>query len=281
MSATDTPSSTIGARIAAQRHKQSMTQAGLARLAGLARSSLASIEHGERNMGIEVLIRIAEILGVPVGVLLGEEPDPDDVQARLRNHINALEHIRHAALLHYVGDAFDPEHMRGIGNLATTALDGGPVPPMPDPEHIRAGARAWALWLEEHSDTGQPEKPEPAAPPEARPPWRPVYRRGSKLAKTIYEQNPDNPGRGDRILAYADTAQTATEILRLLNTPPGERDYEGHTRHVLRVTADELDRQATASGECVTDYTDYLRACADDLDRWPDTAAWPEAEPDV
>lgn len=56
---------------------------------------------------------------------------------------NALEHIRVAAVLHYAGGAFDPEHMRAIANLATEALNGGTIPPLPNPENIRTGTAAW------------------------------------------------------------------------------------------------------------------------------------------
>lgn len=37
---------------------------------------------------------------------------------------NALEWIRFHAMLHYLGNAFEPEHMRSIANLAADALDG-------------------------------------------------------------------------------------------------------------------------------------------------------------
>lgn len=39
---------------------------------------------------------------------------------------NALLWIRMIAGLHYFGDAFDPEHMRDLANLAANALDLGP-----------------------------------------------------------------------------------------------------------------------------------------------------------
>lgn len=72
-------------------------------------------------------------------------PQPGDPHARpgVENLTNALEHIRVAAALHYVGGAFDPEHMRGICNLAVAALNGESIPPLPDPEQIRSGAAIW------------------------------------------------------------------------------------------------------------------------------------------
>jgi hypothetical protein len=65
---------------------------------------------------------------------------------------NALEHIRVAAALHHWGGAFDPEHMLGIANLATRALIGEAIEPLPDPEEIRANAAGWSNWMEAHSD---------------------------------------------------------------------------------------------------------------------------------
>lgn len=37
---------------------------------------------------------------------------------------NALEWIRMVAGMHYLGGAFDPEHMRNLANIAADALDG-------------------------------------------------------------------------------------------------------------------------------------------------------------
>lgn len=39
----------------------------------------------------------------------------------------ALEHIRRAALIHFLGGAFDPRHMLRIADLATKALNGEAV----------------------------------------------------------------------------------------------------------------------------------------------------------
>jgi len=41
---------------------------------------------------------------------------------------NALVWIRTIAGMHYFGDAFDPEHMRALANLAANALAGKDVP---------------------------------------------------------------------------------------------------------------------------------------------------------
>jgi hypothetical protein len=41
---------------------------------------------------------------------------------------NALLWIRTIAGMHYFGDAFDPEHMRVLANLAANALGGKDIP---------------------------------------------------------------------------------------------------------------------------------------------------------
>jgi len=41
---------------------------------------------------------------------------------------NALKWVRQVALLHYMGGAFEPEHMRDIANIAAKALNGRELP---------------------------------------------------------------------------------------------------------------------------------------------------------
>lgn len=84
----------------------------------------------------------------------GWAPPPADV-ASLRA---ALDHIRLAALLHYMGDAFDPEHMRSIATLAARALDGQHIEPLPDLERMRERANAWALLTDgDQADGSEPD----------------------------------------------------------------------------------------------------------------------------
>jgi hypothetical protein len=73
----------------------------------------------------------------------------EEPQLELDNLRNALDHIRSAASLHYLGAAFEPEHMRGIANLCIDALNGEDIPPMPDLHEIRARAAAFAEGLEQ------------------------------------------------------------------------------------------------------------------------------------
>ncbi len=80
-------------------------------------------------------------------------PASADVQSipgrcSVENLTNALEHIRLAATLHYVGGAFDPEHMRSIANVAIAALSGEDIPALPDPEAVRARAAVSAQQIQ-------------------------------------------------------------------------------------------------------------------------------------
>jgi hypothetical protein len=57
---------------------------------------------------------------------------------------NALTWIRHVAGLHYMGGAFDPEHMRDLANLATAALQGKNLPDYA--ETMKQGQQKAAEW---------------------------------------------------------------------------------------------------------------------------------------
>lgn len=54
---------------------------------------------------------------------------------------NALVWVRHVAGLHYMGGAFDPEHMRDLANMATAALQDKDLP---DYDQAMAEGRAKA-----------------------------------------------------------------------------------------------------------------------------------------
>ena len=67
----------------------------------------------------------------------------------LRNE-NALKWIRLIAGMHYFGGAFEPEHMRGIANIAADALTGKRDLPDFDESMARSEkkARKWADQLQ-------------------------------------------------------------------------------------------------------------------------------------
>ena len=60
----------LGSRIVAERTRRSITQRQLALMTGTSRSYLWKIEIGATDVGIDVLIRIARALDVPVRDLI-------------------------------------------------------------------------------------------------------------------------------------------------------------------------------------------------------------------
>jgi transcriptional regulator with XRE-family HTH domain len=52
------------------RHARSLTQDGLAKHAGVPRSTIANLESGEGNPSLAVLVKVANALGVPIDELL-------------------------------------------------------------------------------------------------------------------------------------------------------------------------------------------------------------------
>jgi hypothetical protein len=55
---------------------------------------------------------------------VANELTPDDGE---EYYNSALHWIRYTATIHYLGDAFEPVHMREIANFAAAALRGEPV----------------------------------------------------------------------------------------------------------------------------------------------------------
>lgn len=63
---------------------------------------------------------------------------------------NALEHIRRMAWAHFVGDAFEPDHMHAISAVAAQALCGEPIDSpvdMSSPEFRQMIAEKREKWL--------------------------------------------------------------------------------------------------------------------------------------
>lgn len=78
--------------------------------------------------------------------------DPVHPSDREENYRNALETIRRVAMLHYIGGAFEPEHMRTLVNIAADALEDRRIPEPLDREEIQRKATEWAeeygAWVE-------------------------------------------------------------------------------------------------------------------------------------
>ena len=68
----------VGEAISRFRTRIHLTQAGVARAAGITRQHLSLVERGERAPSPSCLENIAEVLGVPAGLLLwlaGDKPE--------------------------------------------------------------------------------------------------------------------------------------------------------------------------------------------------------------
>lgn len=64
---------------------------------------------------------------------------------------NALEHIRRMAWAHFIGDAFDPDHMHAISAVAAQALCGEPIDSpvdMASPEFRQMVVEQHEKWIE-------------------------------------------------------------------------------------------------------------------------------------
>ena len=64
-------SATLGHRIRITRERRGLGQREFGRLAGVAPSLLCHVEHGERYLSIESLVRVARVLDVTTDYLLG------------------------------------------------------------------------------------------------------------------------------------------------------------------------------------------------------------------
>jgi len=81
------------------RHTRSLTQDGLAKTAGVPRSTIANLESGDGNPSLAVLVKVAGALGVPIDELLASPRamvrrwPADEVASRTKGrgvHIRAL-----------------------------------------------------------------------------------------------------------------------------------------------------------------------------------------------
>jgi transcriptional regulator with XRE-family HTH domain len=65
-----TTASHLARNLVSLRHTRALTQDGLARGAGVPRSTIANLESGEGNPSLSVLVKVAGALGVPIDELL-------------------------------------------------------------------------------------------------------------------------------------------------------------------------------------------------------------------
>ena len=62
----------VSRRIKRFRQENGLSQAQLARSAGVTRQAISLIEQGKRDVTLQLAIKVAEALGVTVGELVGE-----------------------------------------------------------------------------------------------------------------------------------------------------------------------------------------------------------------
>ncbi|AUX35266.1 helix-turn-helix transcriptional regulator [Sorangium sp. So ce296] len=74
----------IGANVRRIREKRGMTQQELADAAGIALRFLQKVEHAQSNVGVAVLVRLADVLGVRLGVLFRQRELPPVKRGRPR-----------------------------------------------------------------------------------------------------------------------------------------------------------------------------------------------------
>ncbi len=72
----DVLSARIGRSLRARRIASGMSMSELARVSGLSKTIIGRIEAGSGNPSVETLWRIAHALAIPLGSLLGEDPEP-------------------------------------------------------------------------------------------------------------------------------------------------------------------------------------------------------------
>jgi XRE family transcriptional regulator, regulator of sulfur utilization len=65
-----TTASHLARNLVSLRHARALTQDGLAKNAGVPRSTIANLESGEGNPSLSVLVKVANALGVPIDELL-------------------------------------------------------------------------------------------------------------------------------------------------------------------------------------------------------------------
>ncbi|MGW3608965.1 helix-turn-helix domain-containing protein [Micromonospora sp. NPDC005163] len=73
----------LGQNVRALREAAGLRQADLADLVGVSRASIANIEAGRQDTTVTVLLTLADALDTTAGTLLGEDPAPLSLLARI------------------------------------------------------------------------------------------------------------------------------------------------------------------------------------------------------
>ncbi len=81
----------LGNRLQKARKRQRLTQAGVAKLLGLSRTTMTAIEKGERRIKASELVQLAEAYGHAVSDFVHDRPDINISQVQFRSSINTTE----------------------------------------------------------------------------------------------------------------------------------------------------------------------------------------------
>lgn len=95
------------------------------------------------------------------------DEEADYLRDRVAKLENSLNWIYMLAFQHYIGHAFEPEHMRTLANMAADALNENPrfaKKPLPDyreaMDKAREQAEEWSQWLSSIVDDDEDEEEE-------------------------------------------------------------------------------------------------------------------------
>jgi len=117
-----TTASHLARNLVSLRHTRGLTQDGLARDAGVPRSTIANLESGEGNPSLQVLVKVAHALGVPIDELLAS---PRAMVRRWASSEVALQHKGRGLTIRPLVPEPVPDSMMEVMDFAPGAVMGG------------------------------------------------------------------------------------------------------------------------------------------------------------
>jgi Zn-dependent peptidase ImmA (M78 family)/DNA-binding XRE family transcriptional regulator len=75
----------LGRELQQARQKQGLTQAAVAKIIGVARTTLTAIEKGERRIKADELVKLAEVYAKPVGDFVRSRPEIEPFEVQIRS----------------------------------------------------------------------------------------------------------------------------------------------------------------------------------------------------
>lgn len=118
----DRTASHLARNLASLRHTRSLTQDGLAKAAGVPRSTIANLESGDGNPSLSVLVKVAGALAVPIDELLAS---PRVMVRRWKADEVAMRSKGHGVTLRDLVPEPVPDEMMEVMDFAPGAAMGG------------------------------------------------------------------------------------------------------------------------------------------------------------